>query len=102
VAVRGLAAAAAVAVLAGAWWWGSGVESTVGAAVAEGAMTRLLGLFDLWRQVQAVTSAAETVWRVVVQPLSWLLLPFVLLMWTGCVAFGAALGRVALGGATQS
>jgi hypothetical protein len=102
VAVRGVAAAVTLAVVAGAWWWSPMVEATFGAALAEGALTRVLGLFDLWRQVQAVTTATETIWRVVVQPVSWLLLPLVLLMWVGCVAFGAALGRVALGGATQS
>ena len=100
--VRALAAAAAVAVLAGAWWWGPIVEPRFVAALAEGFGVRLLALLDLWRQAEAVTTGAETIWRVVVQPVVWLLLPFVLLMWMACVAFGAVLDRVALGGATQS
>jgi hypothetical protein len=102
VGVRALAAAAVVAVLAGASWWGPAVEARFVAALAESAVVRLLGLIDLWRQAEGVTTAAEAIWRLIVQPLSWLLLPLVLLMWFACAAFGAALDRVALGGATQS
>ena len=69
------------------------------AALAEGPLFRIV---DAWRELGAVSTAAGVIWRTVVQPLGWVVLPLVLLMWVACATFGAALGRVALGGATQS
>ncbi len=97
----GSAAAAAVLIAGLVWAWPV-VQSQVFvqlAALAEGPLFRIV---DAWRELGAVSTAAGVIWRTVVQPLGWVVLPLVLLMWVACATFGAALGRVALGGATQS
>jgi hypothetical protein len=101
-AVRGLSAAASVAVLAGVVWVWPAMQAHLVAALADSTGTRLGGALDVVRQAAALSTALDVLWRTVLQPICWVLLPLVLLMWAACAAFGAALGRVALGGATQS
>ncbi len=102
VAVRALAAAASVAVLAGLWWFWPAMQAQAVGVLADSTGERFGVVQDLFRQAAATSTALGALWRTVLQPLSWVLLPLVLLMWAACAAFGAALGRVALGGATQS
>jgi hypothetical protein len=101
-AVRALSAAASVAVLAGLWWFWPAAQAQLAGALAGATAARFGVVFDAFRQAAAISTALDTLWRTVLQPLSSVLLPFVLLMWAACATFGAALGRVALGGATQS
>ena len=99
---RVAAAAAGVSLVAGLWLLWPLMQGHVFAfasAVAEGPLFRLV---DMWRQAEAISTAVDVIWRVIFQPIGWVLLPLVLLMWIACATFGAALSRVALGGATQS
>lgn len=102
VAVRALSAAASVAVLAGLWWFWPVLHAQAAGVLATSAGARFSVVLDVFRQASAISTALDALWRTVLQPLSWVLLPLVLLMWAACAAFGAALGRVALGGATHS
>jgi len=101
-AARIASAAAAVSLIGGLWLFWPTVQARVlvlVSAVAEGPLFRLV---DLWRQAEALSTAVDVIWRVICQPVGWALLPVVLLMWIACATFGAALSRVALGGATHS
>jgi hypothetical protein len=100
-AVRALTAAASLAVLAGLWWVGPFVRPAIAAAL-EGTAVQFWWAMDVWQRATAMSTAVDVLWRTLVQPIGWVLLPLVLLMWFACAAFGAALDRVALGGATQS
>lgn len=53
------------------------------------------------RAVDASWDAARILWRVLVQPMGVYLVTFVFVMSAACVAFGTALGRVALGGVSE-
>ena len=57
---------------------------------------------DRFRSVTDLATAALVVWRVVVHPIVFYALIFVGAMCAACVAFGSALSRVALGGASHS
>jgi len=99
---RVASAAAALSLVGGLWlFWPTvqGQAFALASAAAEGPLFRLV---DLWRQAGAISTAIEVIWRAIFQPVGWALLPLVLLMWIACATFGAALSRVALGGATQS
>jgi hypothetical protein len=100
--VRVLSAAASVAVLAGLLWFWPAMQAQLAAALAGTTAARFGVVLDVFRQAAAISTALDALWRTVLQPLSSVVLPLVLLMWAACAAFGAALGRVALGGATQS
>ena len=98
---RVAAAAAAVSLVGGLWWFWPVVQGQVFALVSAAAEGPLFRLVDVWRQAEALSTAVDVIWRVIFQPVGWVLLPLVLLMWIACATFGAALSRVALGGATQ-
>ena len=100
--VRALAAAASCAVLAAVSWFWPVLQAELLGALALGDGVRLDGPAEVWRQLSALTIAAEVLWRTLLYPISVVVLPLVLVMWMTCVVLGAALGRVALGGATQS
>jgi hypothetical protein len=102
IAVRALSAAASVAVLAGLWWFWPAMQAQLAGALAGTTAARFGVVLDVFRQAAAISTALDALWRTVLQPLSSVLLPLVLLMWAACAALGAALGRVALGGATPS
>lgn len=53
------------------------------------------------RALDASWDATRIVWRVLVQPVIGYVVVFALMMFTACVAFGTALSRVALGGASE-
>ena len=53
-------------------------------------------------KASAVVSVARIVWHALVQPLVGYVLVLVLVMCAACATFGAALGRVALGGVPQT
>ena len=88
--------------LAGLWWFWPVLHAQAAGVLATSAGARFSVVLDVFRQASAISTALDALWRTVLQPLSWVLLPLVLLMWAACAAFGAALGRVALGGATHS
>jgi hypothetical protein len=96
------AAAAAVSLVGGLWLVWPLVQGHVFALASAAAEGPLFRLVDVWRQAEAISTAADVIWRVIFQPVGWALLPLVLLMWIACATFGAALSRVALGGAAQS
>jgi hypothetical protein len=50
----------------------------------------------------AIAGAVGTLWHAVVQPFVFYVFALVLTMCAACAAFGAALGRVVLGGVSQS
>jgi hypothetical protein len=52
--------------------------------------------------IGAAWDATRVLWRVLVQPIFSYVVMFVLVMSAACVAFGTALDRVALGGASES
>jgi hypothetical protein len=57
---------------------------------------------DVASKASAVATVTRIVWRALVQPLVGYLLVLVLVMCAACATFGAALGRVALGGVSQT
>jgi hypothetical protein len=70
---------------------------------AQAATTSALGpvtarVSGVWAALSVVTS----VWRSLLPPAAGYLFLFVVLLCAACAAFGAAVGRVALGGASQS
>ena len=100
--VRATTAAAVITLLVGLWrLWPAAQAQLIAlvSAIGWGPVGRLAGVF---RDAEGVATAIDVLWRVVMQPLGWVMLPLVLLMWIACAMFGAALSRVALGGATQS
>jgi hypothetical protein len=102
VAAQGVSAAIAIALVVGLWrLWPAAQAQLVAlmSAVSWGPVGRLAAIL---RDAESLGTAIEVVWRVVMQPIGWVMLPVVLLMWIACAMFGAALSRVALGGATQS
>ncbi len=52
--------------------------------------------------LRAVADVGAVLWRALVQPIAGYLLILILVMLTACAAAGAALDRLALGGATRS
>lgn len=57
---------------------------------------------DAARKASAVATVTRVVWNAFVQPLVGYVLVLVLVMCAACATFGAALGRVALGGVSQT
>ncbi len=57
---------------------------------------------DVASKASAVANVTSIVWHALVQPLVGYLLVLVLVMCAACATFGAALGRVALGGVSQT
>ena len=53
------------------------------------------------REIGTLASAMALVRRAVLEPILGSLAAFIVLMWTACAAFGAALTRLALGGTSQ-
>jgi hypothetical protein len=59
-------------------------------------------VMDVASKVSAVANVTRIVWHGLVEPLVGYLLVLVLVMCAACATFGAALGRVALGGVSQT
>ncbi len=59
-------------------------------------------VLNLAAGVSSVATLGSIVWNVFLQPIVGYVMVWILLMSVACTAFGAALGRVALGGASQS
>jgi hypothetical protein len=57
---------------------------------------------DVARKASAAANVTRIVWHALVEPLVGYLLVLVLVMCAACATFGAALGRVALGGVSQT
>lgn len=57
---------------------------------------------DIANKASAAANVTRIVWHALVQPLVGYLLVLVLVMCAACATFGAALGRVALGGVSQT
>ena len=57
---------------------------------------------DVASKASAAANVTRIVWHALVQPLVGYLLVLVLVMCAACATFGAALGRVALGGVSQT
>lgn len=99
---QALSGAVVCSIVLGLIWIAPGVE-----ALASQSLSRLAGRLIApfagtieWMGQAAF--AARVVWESVLQPLVFILLVLVLLMFAACAAFGAALDRVALGGASRS
>ncbi len=71
-----------------------GMAAAFGAPVASRIAAVLEG-------VKVATTAAQVLWRAVIEPLAPYVFAFVMLMWLACAAFGTALDRVILGKALQ-
>ena len=57
---------------------------------------------DVTASANVLATVVRAVWNVIVQPLLGYVLVLVLMMCAACAAFGAALGRVVLGGVPQT
>jgi hypothetical protein len=99
---QAVSAATALAVIIGAALWLPGVN----VAVPIGSWTSHLSmpgwLTGMAASAATVWDAGRVMWRVLVEPVIGYISVFVLLMSAACVAFGTALDRVALGGASKS
>jgi hypothetical protein len=94
--------AALLVLAAGLAWLQPGAYRVIdgslsGAAVAAGA--RIAALLETAAAVASVTSI---VWDAFLQPIVGYVLVWIVLMSAACAAFGAAVGRVALGGPSHS
>jgi hypothetical protein len=82
-------------------WLSPAVQIAVDDSVAR-VTTQLLAPFSgLIEQGQKVSFAARVVWQSALQTVVLILFVLVLLMFAACAAFGVALDRVALGGASR-
>jgi hypothetical protein len=78
------------------------VQVTFDAYVSAPAAAGVGRVADRFRSVTDIVTAALVVWRVVVHPVVIYALIFVGAMCAMCAAFGTALSRIALGGASHS
>jgi hypothetical protein len=78
------------------------VQALFEAYVSVPAAAALVRTGDRFRGVADVATAAFVIWRVIVHPIVVYALIFVGAMCVACAAFGSALSRVALGGASHS
>jgi len=78
------------------------VQATFDAYVSAPAAAGVGRVADRFRSVTDIMTAALVVWRVVVHPIVIYALIFVGAMCAACAAFGSALSRIALGGASHS
>jgi hypothetical protein len=94
--------AAAVLLIAAIAWL-----APAGFALGAASLTRIANTAPVAELIAAVRDASQTVtafgviWRGLLQPLVNWALVFVVVMCVACMAFGTALSRIALGGATQ-
>jgi hypothetical protein len=102
---RTLQAASVVALallVAGAAWIWPNVRDLVGAPVSGALAAVWMHTISVAKSTVAVVSLTSIVWESFFQPIVRYLLVWIVLMSAACAAFGAALGRVALGGASHS
>ena len=78
------------------------VQSAVQPRIAPALTELTAAVVDVTAKVSVVATVARAVWQVIVQPLLGYVLVLVLMMCAACAAFGAALGRVVLGGVPQT
>ena len=98
-----LASIAALVLLAASAVWGwPDVGDVVGAPVAGALAGVWAWTVDVAWATAAVVSLTSILWNSFFQPLVPYLFVWIVLMSAACAAFGAALGRVALGGASHS
>jgi hypothetical protein len=98
-----IAFVALVILLAGGLGWllptaQAAVVSSV-SGMLTGVKLQVAGMLD---EASAIVSMVTIVWQALLQPVVRWVFIFILAMSVACAAFGAALGRVALGGASQS
>jgi hypothetical protein len=89
---------ALILLAAGLAWVLPSAQTAVSASTANAVAsvhTRFAGVIE---DASALTTAARIVWTAFFQPIVGCLLAFLVVMSVACAAFGAALGRVALGG----
>jgi hypothetical protein len=104
-AVWQVASAAALALLVVAFWSLARLGSEAGAVAdiigsrATVAMPGSLVTFVTW--AGSLIDASRILWRVIVEPILGYVVMFIVVMSVACVAFGTALNRVALGGASD-
>jgi hypothetical protein len=96
-----LSVVALVSIVIGLGLWLPALDTTVDARVNEVVAPVTTPVAEAVAGVQALATAAHVFWRAV-QPAAGLLLVLVLVMCAACAVFGAALTRVALGGALRS
>jgi len=90
--------AALVVLAAGLAWLQPGVPGILEGSIS-GAGARITPLLEA---TAAVVSVMSIVWEAFLQPIVGYLLVWIVLMSAACAAFGAAVGRVALGGPSHS
>jgi len=93
--------AALILLVTGITWLLPRAQSTVSASTSGVVETLTTRVGDVVQGVSAVASVARILWDAFLQPLVGYLFVFVAVMSAACAAFGAALGRVAMGGASQ-
>jgi hypothetical protein len=93
-------AALFVAMVAVIWGWPSIEDVTGGSHVIWSSVK--LQVVTLAQSAAALTRVVSIVWEAFLQPIVGFLLAWIVLMSGACATFAAALGRVALGGASQS
>ena len=96
-----LSAVLLVSLVIGLGLWLPAVQTTVDARVNEVLAPVTTPVVDAVARVQALATAARVFWRAA-QPAAGLLLVLVLVMCAACAVFGAALSRVAFGGALRT
>lgn len=95
-------AVACALVAAGASMSVPAVQAFAGAHASPALAALLTHVLDVAARTEDARRAAEIVWRVAIAPAAAVALVPVLLMCGASVAFGAALGRLALGGVSRS
>jgi hypothetical protein len=96
-----LSAVALVSLIIGLGLWLPEVQTSVDARVAEVVAPVTAPVVDTVARVHALVTAVRVFWRAA-EPAAGLLLVIVLIMCAACAVFGAALNRVAFGGALRS
>ena len=84
------------------WPHAASVAATSATSLAGDALPRIGAVADTVSTAAAVASATRIVWHALVQPFVGYVLILILVMCAACATFGAALGRVVLGGVPQT
>jgi len=84
------------------WMVSPAIQSVLDSLVGRASAEMLSPFSGLIEQGHGVVRAARLFWHAGVHPIVSLLIVPVLLMFAACAAFGVALDRVALGGASRS
>jgi hypothetical protein len=93
--------ALAALVAGGVWLWPA-AQTIVGASSSTVVSTLWMRVVDVAQAASDAASVSSIVWQAFFQPIVRYVLVWIVIMSAACATFGAALGRVALGGASHS